>query len=86
MLPRRPSPNERPVKLDMNFREAIRFLSTPPAERAKRKDSPVAESGNTTTLAPGPDPAEPQTSDHRTLFDFLPDSQTPSGTSEDGGR
>lgn len=81
--PSRRSNRERPVKINTTFPEAIRFFATPPAERARRKGSQVAESGNTTSIAPGPDPAEPQNEYHPSLFDFLPENQTHADTSGD---
>ena len=54
--------NDRPVKLDMSFEEAIQFFAKP---RSKRKGSPPAESGNTTEASPESDPSDRRTSQNR---------------------
>ena len=54
------SGRERPIKIDMTFPEAIRFFATPESERARRRDSKVEESDNTTEAGPEPEQAEPQ--------------------------
>ena len=76
---------ERPVKLDMNFREAIQFLSTPEPERSRSRDSETAESGSTTEAAPEPAATEPQNEYYPTLFDYHSDSQTREDTSQSSG-
>ena len=76
---------EKPVKIDMDFADAIRFLATPPTERVRRRGSEPAESGSTTSASgPEPAPAELENEYHPTLADFLLESQTHGDTSEGG--